>query len=100
MAELIKDYDLIQVIIDELKNTTKFLEEKYLSNNSTRSSRIDITFSSKVDVHVNDFKKFSISMFLSIFGGTMGLWLGLSVFHLLDFTKTYLDKAVSLFVKK
>ena len=82
------------------KTQTKFLEEKYLSKNSTRSSRIDITFSSKVDVHVNDFKKFSISMFLSIFGGTMGLWLGLSVFHLLDFTKTYLDKAVLFFVKK
>ena len=81
------------------KTQTKFLEQKYLSN-SDRASRIDVTFSSKVNVHVNDFKKFSISMFLSIFGGTMGLWLGLSVFHLMDFTKTYFDKAVLFFVNK
>ena len=81
------------------KSQTKFLEQKYLSSNA-RGSRIDITFSSKVDVHVHDFPKFSISMFLSMFGGTMGLWLGLSVFHLLDFTKTYFDKTVLFFVNK
>ena len=81
------------------KTQIKFLEQKYLSSNA-RGSRIDITFSSKVDVHVHDFPKFSISMFLSMFGGTMGLWLGLSVFHLLDFTKTYFDKTVLFFVNK
>ena len=76
----------------------KFLEQKYLSSHA-RGSRIDITFSLKVDVNIHDFPQFSISMFLSIFGGTMGLWLGLSVFHLFDFTKTYFDKVVLLFVK-
>ena len=81
------------------KTQIKFLEQKYLSSNA-RGSRIDITFSSKVDVHVHDFPKFSISMFLSMFGGTMGLWLGLSVFHLLDFIKTYFDKTVLFFVHK
>lgn len=81
------------------KTQIKFLEQKYLSSNA-RGSRIDITFSSKVDVNVHDFPKFSISMFLSMFGGTMGLWLGLSVFHLLDFIKTYFDKTVLFFVNK
>ena len=43
------------------------------------SSRINLTFSTKVEVTTTDFLKFYLSTVLSDLGGSMGLWLGLGM---------------------
>ena len=52
------------------------LDEKYESVNE---SGIDITISDRVSVTITDFPTFNPALFLSAFGGSMGMWLGLGV---------------------
>ena len=47
-------------------------------------SVIDITFASKVQVTTTNFLEFHLSTFLSEFGGSLGLWLGLGVAQILQ----------------
>ena len=67
--------------------TSVFLDEKY---DSINHSRIDIAFSDTVLVTVTDFPTFNPAVFLSAFGGSIGMWLGLGVVQtmemLLNFT--------------
>ena len=56
--------------------TSIFLDEKCESVNY---SRIDITISDSVSFTVTDFPSFNPALFLSVFGGSMGMWLGLGV---------------------
>ena len=63
------------------KITSVFLDEKY---DSRGQSRIDITFSDRVSVTVTDFPKFNTAVFLSAFGGSMGMWLGVGVVQTIE----------------
>ena len=61
--------------------TSVFLDEKY---DSINHSRIDIAFSDTVAVTVTDFPEFNPAVFLSAFGGSMGMWLGLGVVQTME----------------
>ena len=63
-------------------NTVFINEKKNVSD--TPRSRIDITFSRTVDTTIHDFPLFSLTAFLSSLGGSLGLWLGLSVLGIID----------------
>ena len=56
--------------------TSVFLDEK---NDNYSRSKIDITFSEHVSTVLTDFPKFNAAVFLSSCGGSMGMWLGVSV---------------------
>ena len=62
---------------------TVYMNEKYADY---VNSRIDITFSTKVNRYIYDFPKFHFTSFLATLGGTTGLWLGLGVIQLLNST--------------
>ena len=57
-----------------------FLDEKYVSD----FSRVDITISEQISITVTDFPKFNLAVFLSAFGGSMGMWLGLGVVQTIE----------------
>lgn len=61
--------------------TTIFTESRILVEfpRTTNTSRINLTFSAKVQVTITDNLKFYLSTFLSELGGSMGLWLGLGM---------------------
>ena len=61
--------------------TSVFLDEK---KDNFPQSRIGITFSDQVSIVVTNFPKFDAAYLLSACGGSMGMWLGVGVVHILQ----------------
>ena len=57
---------------------------KFDKKDNFAQSRIDITFSDQVSIVVTNFPKFNAAYLLSACGGSMGMWLGVSVVHIVE----------------
>ena len=60
------------------------------SRGYTNVSYIDIRFDQTVGVTEHYYPDFSVSEFLSSFGGVLGLWLGVGVVQLTGFSATFM----------
>ena len=65
---------------------TTFVETRLFSESSStfNGSLINLTFSPTISITTTSFLKFIFAKFLSDLGGCMGLWLGLSMFQLVE----------------
>ena len=62
------------------------LSEKATSGNLSSSSTLIFSFDPEVVIERSDYPAFNWTTFFSDLGGSLGLWLGLGVSQLLEFT--------------
>ena len=86
MVDYFDSFDGTQLSDCPLPCTTTNTETKHLygRTDNRNVSTISLTFSSKVLVKRTDFLKFSLAIFLSEVGGSMGLWLGLGIVQTIE----------------
>lgn len=65
------------------------LSEKATSGNHSGSSTFIFSFGPEVVIERSDYPAFNWTTFFSDLGGSLGLWLGLGVSQLLEFTAKY-----------
>ena len=65
---------------------TRIVMEKW---RKTNYSVFDLSFSPTIQITTTRFPEFILAKFLSDLGGSLGLWLGLSVFHLTEMIFKY-----------
>ena len=70
---------------------TKFEYEKVELYQEFSGNQLMLTFIPTVEVVTSQFKKFNLATFFTDAGGTLGLWLGLSILSLLQAMVTKLD---------
>ena len=61
-----------------------------ISSGTNKKSRFDITFKQDVPIIEHFYPEFSLPGFLTNFGGTLGLWLGVGVLQLGGYGETVL----------